>query len=166
MKNIAKMKKGKRLFTDWMRVGTAVGIVVLLSACSKSGHDRMGAGQNLKMGEHWFSAEQVAQGEKIYSQSCINCHGYKGKAHFNWRQRLPDGSFPPPPLNGSAHSWHHSYANLLDQIANGGLGRGGKMPPFKNVLTEDQRVSVLAYIQSLWGDDIYQRWQMGGKHTM
>jgi cytochrome c len=172
MKNIKHIKNtwmtasGISTFRRFALFGAVAGTLLLVSACSDSGHDMMGSGHNLKMGEHWFSAEEVAKGEAIYTKNCAKCHGYKGKASFNWRQKLADGSYPPPPLNGTGHTWHHNYAHLLDQITNGGIGRGGKMPPFKNILSEDQRVSVLAYIQSLWSDEIYQRWQMGAKHTM
>ena len=32
------------------------------------------------------------------------------------------------------------------------------MPGFAGVLDEDQRLAVVAYIQSWWTDDIYARW--------
>jgi mono/diheme cytochrome c family protein len=33
------------------------------------------------------------------------------------------------------------------------------MPGFAASLNQDQRLSIVAYIQSWWSDDIYARWQ-------
>jgi len=145
------------------KIALLLSFTFLLGACSQSeNHDKIGIGKKLAMGEHWFSQKQVKEGKKIYIANCESCHNYKGIGSFNWRQPRADGSYPPPPLNGTGHSWHHRYPQLLGQIANG----GGIMPAFKNTLTKAQRVSALAYVQSLWSDEIYQRWEMGAKHAM
>jgi mono/diheme cytochrome c family protein len=33
------------------------------------------------------------------------------------------------------------------------------MPGFADVLNEDQRLSIIAYLQEWWPDDIYAKWQ-------
>ena len=76
---------------------------------------------------------------------------------------LDDGSYPPPPLNGTAHAWHHSIEVLLTVINQGGIPNGGKMPAFKNKLSQDQKIAVVAYFQSFWPEDIYNKWEASQK---
>ena len=33
------------------------------------------------------------------------------------------------------------------------------MPAFQQLLSTSERLAVVAYIQSLWSDEIYQNWQ-------
>ncbi len=66
---------------------------------------------------------------------------------------------PPPPLNGTAHTWHHPLEVLDNSIANGGVEFGGVMPGFAEALNEDERMKIIAWFQSLWSEDIYERWQ-------
>ena len=72
----------------------------------------------------------------------------------DWREKLADGSYPSPPLNGTAHTWHHSPKQLLWTINNGGTLIGGKMPAFKDILKEEEKTAVLDYLFSLWSDKI------------
>ena len=112
----------------------------------------------------WYSESMRNQGQLVFSQNCASCHGdnAEGLAE-DWRQRLADGSLPPPPLNGTAHAWHHPLPVLLQVIDEGGVAFGGKMPPFARLLTDEQKRSAVAYFQSFWSDEIYQQWlQMGG----
>ncbi len=109
--------------------------------------------------ERWYKPEQVASGEKLFQQHCAGCHGDQAQGTVeNWKQTLPDGSYPPPPLNGSAHAWHHSMSVLHRTIRDGGIRLGGKMPPFGDKLDTEQIVSIIAFFQSKWNDDIYDRW--------
>jgi len=111
----------------------------------------------------WYKQSHVTQGKAIFKDNCAACHGSNGQSIFGWKERLADGSFPPPPLNGSAHSWHHPLSQLLGTIKAGGIARGGKMPSFKDQLSDEEIVSAAAYFQNFWSDDIYQAWiQRGG----
>ena len=114
--------------------------------------------------ERWNSAEQVVLGREVFTQNCAVCHGAQAQGTVaDWREKLDDGSFPPPPLNGSAHAWHHPQEILLRVIDYGGEAMGGKMPAFIDVLEPDEKLAAVAYFQSFWTDDIYQQWvQMGG----
>ncbi|MFT7471571.1 MAG: mono/diheme cytochrome c family protein [Kiritimatiellia bacterium] len=114
--------------------------------------------------ERWNSAEQVVLGREVFTQNCAVCHGAQAQGTVeDWREKLDDGSFPPPPLNGSAHAWHHPQEILLRVIDYGGEAMGGKMPAFIDVLENDEKLAAVAYFQSFWSDDIYQQWmQMGG----
>lgn len=108
--------------------------------------------------ERWYSDEQVLQGEKLFRQNCAGCHGQNAEATPNWKQTDANGNYPPPPLNGSAHAWHHDLDLLRRTVREGGAKLGGQMPAFEGVLGSEEIDSVIAYFQSKWPDDIFQRW--------
>lgn len=107
----------------------------------------------------WYSYSIVETGNRIFKENCAQCHGASAQGLTDdFRKPLADGSYPPPPLNGTAHSWHHPLSGLFKTISNGGIAIGGKMPPFKNSLSEEDRLSVIASFQNWWPDNIYQAW--------
>jgi len=114
--------------------------------------------------ERWYDGEQVVLGREVFTQNCAVCHGAEAQGQpGDWRDKQEDGSFPPPPLNGTAHAWHHPQEILLRVIDYGGEAMGGKMPAFIDVLEQAEKLAAVAYFQSFWADDIYQQWmQMGG----
>ena len=107
----------------------------------------------------WYTAEQAKMGRLVYQNNCQNCHGKHGSGSTNWRKKLPDGSWPPPPLNGTAHTWHHDLNFLYSKIKNGASNSNERMPAFGNVLTDSQIKTVIAYFQSYWTDEIYEAWK-------
>jgi thiol:disulfide interchange protein DsbC len=109
-------------------------------------------------GDRWYSDEQVVQGEKLFRQNCAGCHGQNAEATPNWKQTDANGNYPPPPLNGSAHAWHHDLDLLRRTVREGGAKLGGQMPAFEGVLSAGEIDSVIAYFQSKWPQEIYQRW--------
>ena len=108
--------------------------------------------------ERWYDRSRIESGGKVYAANCAVCHGARGEATSDWRRREPDGSFPPPPLNGTAHTWHHPFGILARQIKFGAPGGDGKMPIFQGKLTDEEIINVIAWFQSLWPDDIYAQW--------
>lgn len=107
----------------------------------------------------WYSDGQVARGEVLYQLHCAACHGGQAEGLADdWRKLDSNGNYPPPPLNGSAHAWHHPTEVLMQTIKEGGAALGGVMPPFEDVLEEAEMLATIAYFQSLWADDIYERW--------
>ena len=108
--------------------------------------------------ERWYDTSRVESGAKVYASNCAVCHGARGEATADWRRRESDGSFPPPPLNGTAHTWHHPFGILARQIKFGAPGGGGKMPIFQGKLTDEEIINVIAWFQNLWPDDIYAQW--------
>ena len=108
----------------------------------------------------WYSEQQVENGSTIFENNCSECHGAHAEGRVaNWKQKLKDGSFPPPPLDGSAHAWHHPRTVLLEVINGGGLDYGGKMPAFRDVLESDEKLAAIAYFQSFWDDETYHQWE-------
>jgi mono/diheme cytochrome c family protein len=106
-----------------------------------------------------LDAAQVARGQAVYTEHCLTCHGPDGRGlPGDWRVREADGRFPPPPLDDSAHAWHHPTAVLLEVIREGSPGGQGNMPAWKDKLAEQQMQDVVAYIKSLWSDEIYTLW--------
>ena len=89
----------------------------------------------------------------------MECHGAEGRGQAgDWRVRDADGHYPPPPLDDSAHAWHHPTAVLLEVIREGSPQGQGKMPAWKGKLTEQEMQDVVAYIKSLWSDPVYRLW--------
>ena len=81
---------------------------------------------------------------------------------FNWRKTQADGSYPPPPLNGTAHAWHHPLSVLLRTIQEGGARLGGKMPEFGQTLSREEQLAAIAFFQSKWDEKIYEGWLSRG----
>ena len=106
-----------------------------------------------------ISSAQV--GQVTFEQNCVSCHGKDGEGIVkDWKKRQADGSYPAPPVNGSAHAWHHSPKTLLSTINNGGAKLGGQMPAFKDQLSEEEKQALLDYMYSLWPKDIQAKYSV------
>jgi mono/diheme cytochrome c family protein len=101
---------------------------------------------------------QVARGEQVYGAHCASCHGPRGAATPNWRTPGPDGKYPPPPLDDSAHAWHHPTAVIRKVIRKGSPPNLGNMPSWEGKLGDEEIENVIAYIKSLWSDRVYEQW--------
>ena len=76
----------------------------------------------------WYNPEQVRTGAEVFKNNCAQCHGNNGQGAINWTQIGPDGKYPPPPLNGTGHAWHHPLKMLFHVVKNGSPG-GNPAPP-------------------------------------
>lgn len=109
--------------------------------------------------DRWYSNQDVQVGEQVFKQHCASCHGRNAQGVVkSWKEPLANGKYPAPPLNGSAHAWHHRLKSLDGTIQRGGIPLGGTMPAFKGKLTQHERLQAIAYFQSFWSDKIYQAW--------
>ncbi|MCV6608933.1 MAG: cytochrome c [Campylobacterales bacterium] len=108
--------------------------------------------------ERWYEKERISKGKTLYNQYCISCHNKNAAGTKDWKKTDKDGFLPPPPLNGTAHTWHHDADLLFKIMDEGGALYNGKMPPFKDVLTKEDKLNILAYIQNFWKNETYEIW--------
>lgn len=104
----------------------------------------------------WYNFDEISQGEVLFLQNCATCHGSNAEAMAGWEQAKGEKSAPP--LDGTAHTWHHSLEQLSKTIQQGNVQIGGTMPAFKGEMSEQETSHIIAYFQSKWPDDIYQQW--------
>ncbi len=117
-----------------------------------------GAGDEL---DRWYDETQVTAGQAVYVEQCASCHGVAAEGQPGWEERGPGGYYPAPPLDGGGHSAEHSLEQMLSQLDMGGGPLGGWMPSFRDDLDDNSKRAVLAYVQSLWPDEVYARWAEG-----
>jgi mono/diheme cytochrome c family protein len=105
-----------------------------------------------------FDPAQVARGKMLFEKHCASCHGPEGKGQpGDWRVQGADGRYPPPPLDDSAHAWHHPTKVLHGAIRNGIPDT--HMPAWGNKLSDAQIDDLVVYIKSLWSDPVYAVWR-------
>ena len=106
-----------------------------------------------------YDINMLNAGQSLYKNNCAVCHGVNAESTVqNWQVRGQDGKMPPPPLNGTAHTWHHPLPGLMHTIRNGTQSIGGNMPPWKDKLTDDEIFSIVVWLTSLWPDEIFSAW--------
>jgi mono/diheme cytochrome c family protein len=84
-----------------------------------------------------FTDEVVKKGAEIFSKNCQSCHGIPTKA--NWAKIQPEPGDP-----ASEKFSKNSDGELFYKITNG----RGPMPQFRNILSEEDRWNVIAYLRS------------------
>lgn len=150
------------MFSDVLPAKTAHGTMnkrmVAVCAIAMTLLGLTGCAEPVNDNRRWYSEDHTERGRALYAAHCMDCHGADGAGTVNWRQTGPDGTYPPPPLNGTAHTWHHPLRALDRTIAHGGQALGGVMPGFSAVLDRQERLAIIAYIQSLWPDAVYDQW--------
>ncbi len=132
----------------WRRVASVVLAALLLGACSDPEPLR------------WYTDEQVQIGEGVFQAECAVCHGAQAQGSDDWRQRDEAGHMPPPPLDGTAHAWHHPLHELRMVIHDG----WNNMPAFGERLDEAEIDAVIAWFQSQWSDAIHEAWLEYDEH--
>ncbi len=133
-----------------MRLSTTVFSIPILVLCGlTTGHAQ----------ERWYTSDQAEHGRIVFDAHCAECHGAQAQGLAeDWAKAGPDGKYPPPPLNGTAHAWHHPRSVLRRTIREGGIKLGGQMPGFATKLKDNDIDAAIAYFQSFWSDEIYRRW--------
>jgi mono/diheme cytochrome c family protein len=101
-----------------------------------------------------FDSQLISRGEVIYQQFCASCHGENLEGQADWRSPLPDGSLRAPPHDATGHTWHHPDDLLFEIITDGSdPALGGTMQGFGDVIDEPDRIAVLEFIKSSWGQE-------------
>jgi len=139
-------------------LGLVVSVAVLAAIGGCDQKPKVSSSSTGLMPERTYDAQQIVMGKEVFISNCAVCHGNNAEGAKNWHQRNPDGTFPPPPLNGTGHAWHHSTEVLYDVIANGSQPGQGNMPAWKDKLSQEQIEAVVAWFQSLWPDQVYAAW--------
>ena len=93
-------------------------------------------------------AQDRAQGKKLYSMYCANCHGESGKGDGPAAKSLPVKSADH--TNGALMN-QISDKVLLEIISKGGnaAGKSAFMPAWGGQLKEKELLDLVAYIRSL-----------------
>ncbi|HIF89575.1 MAG TPA: cytochrome c [Candidatus Thioglobus sp.] len=127
-----------------MKLPSIALLFFLLSACSSDDSEN----------------SDVAIGKVVFEANCVVCHGKEARGLVsNWKEKGADGKYPAPPLDGTAHAWHHSPLQLLNTINEGGIKMGGQMPAFENTLSDDEKQAALDYIMSLWPSELKTKYE-------
>jgi len=129
----------------------------LLAALLPMINPTMGLAETQHPNPHNFAS--VIKGAKLFQENCAACHGKQGEGDANWRTPGPDGKYRPPPLNGTGHMWHHPLPVLLSIIRDGTIAQGGAMPPWRDKISERDMTDIIAWLQTKWRRELYERWQ-------
>lgn len=88
------------------------------------------------------NAQAIAEGEKLYNETCTSCHGKDGTG----------GELGPPVAAQNRRYLKRTDQEIFDTIKNG--VEGTQMPPFNKQFTDDQVWRITAYIHGLRGTAI------------
>ena len=106
-----------------------------------------------------YNSEMLEAGQFLFKANCAVCHGINAEGTVaDWHKRDANGKLPPPPLNGTAHTWHHSISGLVHTVKNGTIEIGGSMPSWQDKLSDDEIVSIIIWLTSLWPEEVYNAW--------
>ena len=84
-----------------------------------------------------FTPAMQKQGEQVYTKNCQSCHGLPGKD--NWVKLVP-----PPGDLGKEKAQKQTDGEIFYRITTGKV----PMPEFRNIIPEDDRWNVIAYLRS------------------
>ena len=104
------------------------------------------------------ASARPAHGKELYDKNCAACHGPNGRGLPGWQYQARSA----PPLDSSAHAWHHEDDQLLSMILDK-PAPDSVMPAWRGVLSREDALDILAYIKSLWSPYILANCQ-GAKH--
>lgn len=104
-----------------------------------------------------FADPMLRQGQVDYNTYCGHCHGYNGEGQTGdiLQTARQQGMRPVPPHNADGNTWRYAD-QLLVRVIKEGLPNPldqFPMPPFEEVLADDQMLGILAYIKLWWTDD-------------
>lgn len=102
---------------------------------------------------------QIQHGHQLFLQNCAICHGANAEGAPDWSRPDANGKYPPPPLNGSGHAWHHPQRALVATIKFGTVRIGGSMPAWQGKLSDQDIDDIIVWFQSLWPDELYAAWR-------
>ena len=122
-------------------IGLKISTIIIFSLfCLHSYADswNIPASESLKNSYIQFTSATAKQGEAIYTENCMSCHGNPGKGNG-----LKTFNPVPPDLSGSV-TQKRTDGDLFYIITKGKM----IMPAFETVLSEDLRWKVISFIRS------------------
>ena len=92
------------------------------------------------------NAENISAGKNLYEKNCALCHGMKGSGDGEAGKGLK-----PPPANIAMFIRMHDVPDeyLYWTIAEGGIPLQTAMPPFKDVMKENEIWTTIIYLREL-----------------
>lgn len=110
----------------------------------------------------YTNPETVRLGADLYDVNCAACHGADLQGQDDWRTPAANGRAAAPPHDETGHTWHHPDTQLFQIVKFGteplvGNGYESDMSGYDGVLSDDEILSVMAYIKSTWPDEVIQR---------
>jgi len=139
-------------------LGIVLASSALLLSCTDEAKETVVATEKKQIINRNVNPVHFSQGQKLYQANCAQCHGKYAEGAKNWQSPDKDGKYLAPPLNGSAHTWHHSSKALTITIKNGTFKIGGNMPAWKDKLSNSEIKLILTWITAQWPDEIYTAW--------
>lgn len=99
------------------------------------------------------------KGKELYMQACAACHGADGKGS---PQVLLGFETPPPDFTDCNFATREPDADWFAVAHQGGPVRGfaPEMPAFGDALTEEELLSILAFIRTFCDDDAWPRGEL------
>jgi mono/diheme cytochrome c family protein len=103
----------------------------------------------------WNGGMDLDRGAALYAVHCASCHGGELEGEEDWKSLGDDGLLPAPPHDETGHTWHHSDGLLFSIVKEGsaaviGDGYESNMPPFADVLTDEDIWTILDFLKSRW----------------
>jgi S-disulfanyl-L-cysteine oxidoreductase SoxD len=107
---------------------------------------------------HYADANDLAKviaGKALYGPQCGSCHGKRLQGQPLWQLEDEYAHRRAPAHDQSGHTWLHSDEELYQMTRNGRFpamkpGEISNMPAFRDSLTDEQMLSVIAYIKASW----------------
>ncbi|MGR9100319.1 MAG: c-type cytochrome [Gammaproteobacteria bacterium] len=115
--------------------------------------------------DRWADLNAMVRGQQIYRRQCVACHGEDGRGTGINAAGL---SHPPADLTNHFHGLSgKGDAYLFWRVSEGGavepfFSMLSAMPPFKNILTEDERWDVLAFVHGYFHLGL-AKWRSGSE---
>ena len=104
-----------------------------------------------------FDDPVLREGQFNYDLYCAHCHGYDGQGQVeeSIANTVALGMHLVPAHNATGHTYQHPDQLLLRVVKEGIPNPHSQypMPPFGQVLTDEQIMGIYAYIKLWWTDD-------------
>jgi mono/diheme cytochrome c family protein len=110
---------------------------------NKEGYET--AGKELVLDPAMHTAENIAEGKRLFEINCRHCHGDEGKGNGP----VIEKGFPPPPSFSGAQLKELPFGKIIHSITYG----KNLMGPHASLLTFPERMKVAMYIQKLQKPD-------------